>query len=230
MDANRVVRLARLAVHRQPALQKCDPVSVIESIMMASQLGLEINSPTGGAHLVTFGDKCQMIPDYRGLIDLAIRGGSCRKLIAHEVYQQDHFDVMQGTEDKIVHIPALTAEERVDDDLIAFYAVAVLKDGDTVHEVASLGDIHKLRDRRKEGGVGAWKTDFVAMGKKSMIKRLCKWLKMSPELAVAVEIDNQYESGKDDPASVSAEMARKARRQAVELKEELEQQAPEGDA
>ena len=68
MDAARVVRLARLAVHRNPQLLKCDPVSVIEAIMIASQLGLEINSPIGGAHLVPYGSKCQMIPDYRALI------------------------------------------------------------------------------------------------------------------------------------------------------------------
>lgn len=231
MDPTRVVRLARLAVHRNPALQSCDPVSVIESILMASQLGLEINSPVGGAHLVPFKGKCTMVPDYRGLIDLAIRGGSCRKIVSHEVYQQDHFEVMQGTEDKIVHIPTLTADVRQDDDLYAFYAIAILKDGDAVHEVASKGDVDKIRGRVTEGSRSPWKTDYVAMAKKTMIKRICKWLKMSPDLATAVEIDNQFESGRVDPASSSQEMARQARAQAEDLQTELaEQSAGEGDA
>ena len=231
MDPTRVVRLARLAVHRNPALQSCDPVSVIESILMASQLGLEINSPVGGAHLVPFKGKCTMIHDYRALSDLAIRGGSCRKIISHEVYQQDHFEVMQGSEDKIVHIPTLTAEVRADDDLYAFYAIAIMRDGDAVHEVATKGDVDKIRGRVPEGSRSPWKTDYVAMGKKTMIKRLCKWLKMSPDLATAIEIDNQYESGRVDPASSSQEMARQARQSAEDLQSELAEQAGgEGDA
>lgn len=231
MDPTRVVRLARLAVHRNPALQQCDPVSVIESILMASQLGLEINSPVGGAHLVPFKGKCTMIPDYRGLIDLAIRGGSCRKIVSHEVYQQDHFEVMQGSEDKIVHIPTLTESARDDEDLYAFYAIAILKDGDAVHEVATKGDVDKIRARVPEGSRSPWKTDYVAMGKKTLVKRLMKWLKMSPDLATAVEIDNQYESGRVDPASTSQEMARQARQQAEDLQTELaDQGSGEGDA
>ena len=55
-DAARVIRLARLAIIRNPDLMDCTPISVVESIMQASQLGLEIASPIGGAHLVPFGN------------------------------------------------------------------------------------------------------------------------------------------------------------------------------
>ena len=62
-DAQRVIRLARLAIVRNPDLLECSPLSVVEAIMTARQLGLEIASPIGGAHLVPFKRKCQMVPD-----------------------------------------------------------------------------------------------------------------------------------------------------------------------
>ncbi|MCK4969038.1 MAG: recombinase RecT, partial [Thermoplasmata archaeon] len=136
-DAQRVIRLARLAIVRNPDLLECSPLSVVEAIMTASQLGLEIASPIGGAHLVPFKRKCQMVPDYRGLIRLALRKGDVRKLVAREVYEGDMFHVIQGTREDIEHVPLLGDEPRADDNITGFYAVATLADGITVHEYAS---------------------------------------------------------------------------------------------
>lgn len=234
MDPKRVVRLARLAVHRNPTLLQCDPVSVIEAILQASQLGLEIASPIGGAHLVPFKRKCQMIPDYRALIRLALKAEACIKLVAREVYAVDHFDVLQGSTDRLVHIPEVDSEARDDSDIIAFYAVAtILEKGDsivTVHEWAPRGDVDKIRARSRAGDSGPWVTDYAAMGKKTMVKRVCKWLDLSPELGIAIELDNRYDSGENgavldgDEESTSEQMAEATRRKHEEMSERLAQQ------
>jgi recombination protein RecT len=230
MDPKRVVRLARLAVHRNPKLLKCDPVSVIEAILVASQLGLEINSPIGGAHLVPFKNKCQMIPDYRGLIKLALQNDDCVKLVAREVYASDDFRIMQGTEEKIYHIPDVMADARQDEDIIAFYSVATLNSQNgllTVHEYASRGDVDKIRLRSRAGNDGPWVTDYAAMGKKTMIKRVLKWLDLSPQLALAIEMDNRGDGyggatiDSDTEASVASDMAEKARMAQSELTDRL---------
>jgi recombination protein RecT len=228
-DAKRVIRLARLAIVRNPKLMDCTPISVVESIMVASQLGLEINSPIGGAHLVPFGKKCQMIPDYRGLIRLALRNGDCKKLVAREVYEGDMFHIIQGTREDIEHVPLLGEEARRDEDITGFYAVATMADGLTVHEYASKGDVDKIRARSKAGSSGPWKTDYAAMGKKTLIKRVLKWLDLSPDLALAIEYDNRGETGvggstadRDTEESIEEEMREHARQTQDQLAESLD--------
>ena len=230
MDAKRVVRLARLACVRNPKLLECDPISVVESIMVASQLGLEINSPIGGAHLVPFGKKCQMIPDYRGLIRLALKNGDVIKMVAREVYEGDLFHVIQGTTEMIEHVPLLGDEARADGQISGFYAVATLANGSTVHEYAPRGDVDKIRARSKAGSSGPWKTDYAAMGKKTMIKRVLKWLDLSPNLALAIEMDNRGEVGystsvtdRDTEESIEQDMAEQAQQAQKELSESLDE-------
>lgn len=229
MDAKRVVRLARLAIVRNPKLLECDPISVVESIMVASQLGLEINTPIGGAHLVPYGKRCQMIPDYRGLIRLALKNGDVIKLVAREVYEGDLFHVIQGTQENIEHVPLLGDEARADGQISGFYAVATMAGGVTVHEYASRGDVDKIRARSKAGSSGPWKTDYAAMGKKTLIKRVLKWLDLSPNLALAIEMDNRGEVGystsitdRDTAESIEDDMAEQARQAQDELSESLD--------
>jgi recombination protein RecT len=231
MDPKRVVRLAKFAVHRNPALLKCDPVSVIEAIVTACQLGLEINSPIGGAHLVPYKTRCQMIPDYRGLVKLALQNDDCLKLVAREVYDGDLFHIIQGTTESIEHVPMLGNEARMDDDITGFYAVATLKAPSgvvTVHEYASKGDVDKIRARSRAGNSGPWQTDYAAMGKKTMVKRVLKWLDLSPQLALAIEMDNRGDMGfsgsttdQDSEADLSKDMAEKARHDQEEMSRNL---------
>ncbi len=228
-DAKRVVRLARLAIVRNPDLLKCTPISVVEAIMVASQLGLEIASPIGGAHLVPFKSHCQMIPDYRGLIRLALRKGDVRKLVAREVYEGDMFHVIQGTTEMIEHVPLLGDEARMDSDITGFYAVATLTDGLTVHEYAPKGDVDKIRARSAAGNRGPWKTDYAAMGKKTLIKRVLKWLDLSPELALAIEMDNRGDgyststTDADTEESIEEEMRDRARQAQDQLGDTLDE-------
>ena len=228
MDAKRVVRLARLAIVRNPKLLECDPISVVESIMQASQLGLEIASPIGGAHLVPFGKKCQMIPDYRGLIRLALKSGDVLRLVAREVYEGDMFHVIQGTTEMIEHVPLLGDEPRGDENITGFYAVASLANGLTVHEYAPRGDVDKIRARSAAGNKGPWKTDYAAMGKKTLIKRVLKWLDLSPDLALAIEMDTRGDgyststTDMDTEESIEEEMREQARKTQDELGESLD--------
>ena len=228
-DAQRVIRLARLAIVRNPDLLNCTPISVVEAIMTASQLGLEIASPIGGAHLVPFGKVCQMIPDYRGLIRLALRKGDVRKLVAREVYEGDVFHIIQGTREDIEHVPQLGGEARADEDITGFYAVATLADAITVHEYAPRGDVDKIRARSKAGSKGPWGTDYAAMGKKTLVKRVLKWLDLSPDLALAIEMDTRGETGYsasstdgDTEESIEEEMRQRARDAQDQLAESLD--------
>lgn len=232
LDAKRVVRLAKLAIHANPGLLKCKPVSVLEAVLQASQLGLEIGSPIGGAHLVPFGQDCQLVIDYRALIRLALQGGSCRKVVARAVYADDHFEILQGSEERLVHVPYRGNDPRLDENITDFYAIATLEPGITLHEWRPRSFVDGIRGRVREGNQSPWKSDYAAMGKKTLVKQLVRWLDVSPRLATALEFDNRgegYSAGQldtDTPASIQAHLATKAAETAEKLKARVIQGEP----
>jgi recombinational DNA repair protein RecT len=69
------------------------------------------------------------------------------------------------------------------------YAVAKLKDGGTQFDVMSKVEIDKIRARSKAGNFGPWKTDYDEMAKKTVIRRLFKYLPVSVEMQRAVGLD-----------------------------------------
>ena len=76
-----------------------------------------------------------------------------------------------------------------------FYAVCQFKDGTKKYEVMSKKEVDDIRKRSRAGQSGPWVTDYEEMAKKTVFKRLSKWLPVTPDLEAAVEHDNQeYQS------------------------------------
>ncbi len=146
----------------------------------------------GHAYLVPYGETATLIVGYKGLIDLARRSGQLSTIFARIVYQRDQFEYAYGLTERLEHIPA-----NVDDsgDIQAAYAVARLKDGGTQFEVMSKREIDAIRDRSKASKNGPWVTDYAEMAKKTVLRRLCKMLPASVELARAVALDERADLG-----------------------------------
>lgn len=212
MAPERYLSLAMLAIYREPKLQQAcieAPDTVIDSILRGAQCGFEIGGPVPGAHLVPFYAKlpgsdrkamqCVMIPDYRGLINLAVDAGSIVSGDARLVYEGEKFEVMYGTEAKIVHVPDFAAIDA--GKIVAAYFVAKLPSGGTQFEVMTYDQIMKIKARSRAGANGPWVTDFGEMAKKTVTKRGLKYVPMSPnsrasrQLALALEADNRFETG-----------------------------------
>ena len=51
-------------------------------------------------------------------------------------------------------------------------------------------EIESVRKRSRSGESGPWKTDWSEMAKKTVFRRCSKWLPMSPELADALDRDD----------------------------------------
>jgi recombination protein RecT len=62
-----------------------------------------------------------------------------------------------------------------------------MKDGGVQFEVMSRSEIDGIRSRSKSSGSGPWVTDYPEMARKTVLRRLCKYLPMSSELASAME-------------------------------------------
>jgi recombination protein RecT len=207
MTADRMMRIALTEVRKVPALGQCNIESFMGAIMQCAQLGLEPGSALGHAYLLPFGNgkakdgksNCQLIIGYRGMIDLARRSGQIVSLTARTVHENDTFKYEFGLEETMQHIPADGDRGK----MTHVYAVAKLKGGGVQFDVMSRADVDKVRSTSKAGTNGPWVTHFEEMAKKTVIRRLFKYLPVSIEIQQAVTLDERAEAGIDqDNASV----------------------------
>lgn len=190
LTAERMLNIGLVAASKNPMLLECEPISVLRCMMQASTLGLEPDTPLGLSYLVPFRNhktgkyECQLITGYRGLIDLARRSGNIESIEAHCVFDTDEFDFELGLTPKLKHRPSLFNESKRN--FIAAYAIAKLVGGGVQFEVMSVNDIEEIRLRSKASKHGPWVTDYNEMAKKTVIRRLSKYLPLSTEFADSV--------------------------------------------
>lgn len=207
MTADRMMRIALTEIRKVPALGKCNIESFMGAIMQCAQLGLEPGSALGHAYLLPFGSgkasdgkaNCQLIIGYRGMIDLARRSGQIVSLTARAVHENDVFSYEFGLDEVMTHKPADGERGK----LTHVYAVAKLKDGGIQFDVMSKAEVDKVRSGSKAGNNGPWVTHYDEMAKKTVIRRLFKYLPVSIEIQRAVTLDERADANLDqDNASV----------------------------
>lgn len=192
----RFTRIALTAYSRNERLQECTVESFLGSMMQAAQLGVEPNTPLGQAYLIPYRNKgvmeVQFQLGYRGMIDLAYRSGEVQNIQAHEVYENDTFEYELGLNPKLRHIPALKDRG----DVILYYAVFKLTNGGVGFEVMSKEDVEAFAKKKsKTYGTGPWQSDFDAMAKKTLVKRLLKFAPLKSDFVRAVTADETIKSG-----------------------------------
>ena len=194
ISAARFTRIALTALRLNPRLLTCSQPSVLGGLMQAAQLGLEISDVRGQCYLIPRmnrklgGMEATFQLGYRGMIDLAGRGGITVE--PREVREGDRFDYEYGTDSHLTHKPAL--EDR--GEVVAFYAVAHFPDGRRPSfEVMSRSEMEGHRDRfqSSKGGDNPWSEHFEAMGRKTMVRRLLNYLPLPVEVQSAIEADDR---------------------------------------
>ena len=207
LNAERLLKVAQIAATTTPALAKCDVASLVGAIGQCAQMGLEPNTLLGHAYLVPFNVKrkdadgnerwvnsVQVIIGYKGLIDLARRSGQIVSIAAHEVCENDEFELVYGLDEKLNHTPAMGERGAI----IGFYAIAKLKDGGHAFEFMSRYQVDEImRASQSKGKYGPWHDHYTEMGRKTVIRRLAKYLPLSIEFQTAAALDSMAEGGKD---------------------------------
>lgn len=201
MDFQKESVFALMAVKNSTYLAACDPNSIAESVLGVAMTGLTLNPIMAHGYLIPNKGKAQFRPGYQGLIYLLIKSGLVRQVEARNVCENDEFDLAYGDNPSLTHKPA--KGER--GELVGFYAIATDIDGnkhieymamDEVFAVAKRGDMNKgavaLKDLK-----GPWGTDTSEMGRKTVVRRLFKYLpknnikkEFEDRLAKAFDADN----------------------------------------
>ncbi len=190
MSPEKIARIALTELRSNPRLMQCDSVSLLGCIMKSSQFGLDIDSLKGHAYLVPYKNECQLIVGYKGLLSLAVRSGKLLSIEVQEVREADEFEIEHGDNYGLRHKPGKKSREERGK-IIGYYAYAHLLNGGKHFEYMGMDEINEIRNCSKSSNSPSspWVTFFSEMAKKTVIRRLCKYLSLSTEMDEAIALD-----------------------------------------
>lgn len=192
MSAERLARIALTELRMIPKLRQCSPESFLKCLMVSAQLGLEPGM-LGHVYFIPYGKEASIVVGYKGMLDLARRSKQILSIEPRVIHENDKVDISLGTEAKINHQVSLTSGDRGKP--LAYYAVAKLAGGGVQFEIMTKAEVDKVRAFSKSGGSGPWATHYDEMAKKTVIRRLFKYLPVSIEMQKAITLDEAEEIG-----------------------------------
>lgn len=208
-DVERVkkeISFAIQSINKSAQLQKCSGESVLQAVLNIANVGLTLNPAAKEAYLIprwssiTRAMEASLEPSYVGLVKLLTDTGSVKSMVCQLVYEGDLFEVdLANNQSPVTHRPELSSSKRGEPRGV--YALATLSDGTRQVEWMDMDEVNQIRDRSetykafKEGKIKSctWCSDYGEMSRKTVIKRIYKYLPRSEKAAAldkAIEIDN----------------------------------------
>lgn len=192
LTADRMARLALTCFSQNKALSKCSAESLFSSIIIASQLGLEVGV-AGQGYLVPYKGTCQFIPGWQGYVDLVARSGRA-SVWTQSVYQGDEFDYSMGTDVFVKHKPG---DDHGTGNMTHVYAIGRVNGCDTpVIEVWSTKRVEAHRDKFNKVGNRHYSfNNFEMYARKIPLLQVIKYMPKSIEVSKAMEVDRAHTEG-----------------------------------
>ena len=200
-------------VNNNDLLKKATAPSVVNSALIAATLDLPINPNLGFSAIVPYYDSkthqtiAQFQIMYRGMIQLAMRSGQVKTIIAEEVHEGELVSANKFTGEYVFDESA-----RSSDVVVGYMAHLKLVNGFektlymTIDEVTNHATQYSQTFRK---GYGVWKDNFSAMAKKTVTKLLLsKYAPLSIEMQRAMMFDQASVKGEvnvDDIDSANVE-------------------------
>ncbi|MCP3942409.1 MAG: hypothetical protein GY710_13105 [Desulfobacteraceae bacterium] len=205
LTPERAARIAYTALVKNPTLARCTQLSLMNSIIEASILGLEVGGPLRQATLIPFKNKhingyeATLVVEYQGMIVLANNTGNMKNITAHPVFQNDQFQYNYGLNPDLSHIPC---PDKDPGKLINAYAIIQYMTGGFDFEVIGekVASEAKERSAAKFQKDSPWnkQEDVPAMWVKTAIRRLMNRVPKSAEIRKAMHaMDTEERSGQD---------------------------------
>lgn len=186
LSGDRMTRLALTAVRQTPALAQTSELSFAGALLTAAALGLEVNTPSGEAYLVPYGQETQLIVGYQGWVKLFWQHPLAAALTAEAVYEKDDFEEVLGTGGHLRHVKDRRTPLEERGEPILYYAHARLTSGAESWVVLTPEEVKALRqgkvgpDSRFKGG-----DPMRWMERKTAIRQLVKLIPRTPNMSKA---------------------------------------------
>lgn len=191
---DRLARIILTQVRTIPRLLECSKESMLGSVLQCAQLGLE-PGVNGECWILPYRNKGKLtatfVLGYRGAVQLGYRSGMIASIHARAVFTGDHFVYDFGA-NQLEHQPC----GEIDPDKLTHAWCAVhTANGGRCWDVMTRDEIERIRSRSPSGDVGPWKTDYVEMCRKTVLKRTMKLAPCSAELNRAFALDEAADRG-----------------------------------
>jgi recombination protein RecT len=190
---DRMIRMSLTAINSNRALKDCTPESLFASVIIASQMGLEIGIG-GQGYLIPYKGKATFVPGWQGIVDLVQRAG--RALVwTGAVYEGDKFDWQLGDAPYVRHQPCGEDDPKK---LTHVYAIGQVKEMDAkIIEVWPADKVWTHRDRFNKVGEKHYSYAHPeAYARKVVLLQVVKYLPKSIELRQAMMAEDAAETGK----------------------------------
>ena len=184
LNPDRMLRLAVTAFSTTPALRKCTGQSILGSIVVASQIGLE-PGVAGQGYLIPYGSTCTFVPGWQGLVGLLNNSGRATAWTG-SVFEGDTWDFHLGSAPKCVHIPGPNYGDATK--LIWVYAVGKVNGSEApVIEAWPIARVWKHRDKFNKVGTRHYSYNHPEMyARKVVLLQVLKYMPRSIELNNAI--------------------------------------------
>lgn len=205
-DVDRIIRVAMFEAVKNERLVQCSPTSVYMALAKACELDLVAGGVLHRASLVPMWDKktkgynAELWIEYTGLMDLVKRSGEVAHFKAEVVYENDEFEHSFDLESGEI----LRHKKCHDNpgDLVLAYAVCFFKDGQRQVEVMRKDQINKIRRNSRSPDSGPWSQHTEEMWRKTVIRRICKYLPLTPKTTAVLQHDIQSDFGASNIQSI----------------------------
>ena len=206
LNPDRMCRLAVTAFSTTPALRECTPQSILASIIVAAQLGLE-PGVTGQAYLVPYKKTCTLIPGWQGLVGLLNNTGRATAWTG-SVFDGDEWDFELGSQPKCKHRPGKNYGDS--DKLIWVYACGKVNGSEQpVIEAWPISRVLKHRDRYNKVGAKHYSYNNIEMyARKVVLLQVLKYMPRSVELNGAILATEAAEMGRTTHVDQGAGLSR----------------------
>ncbi len=198
ISADKFVRTAQTAIALTRNIEKANRHSLIAECTKAAADGLILDGREA-ALVIDYNGNAQYRPMMRGLLKLAYNSGAVKSVSVQIVCEKDEFEYLAGDEERITHKVDFRGDRGQP---FAVYGIAHLTTGEVIREVMTVGQINKIRDRSdaykafmaKKIKSTPWSTDWEEMARKTVFRRLSKYLPSSSDRFsnAAERIDDDY--------------------------------------
>jgi len=205
--------LIAIAMDKTNKLVQADKQSILQSCLTAAQLGIDVDA-RGHAYLVPYWDKdkkmneAQLQIGYKYYASKFTNHPEVELFSCEAVYKGDLFKVKKGTNPEIIHEPDVNSDDYQNDSALTHvYALVKLRTGQLNFEVMSKKKVDEIMQRvtgrMSEGALAysPWSTSYGEMARKTVCKRLGKWLQLDDEdYNKVVEHEIMYDNSRVETA------------------------------
>ena len=183
------ISFALQLINKSAQLQKCSKESLQQAVLNISNIGLSLNPAAKEAYLIPRWNgalkimEASLEPGYVGLVKLLTDAGSVKSMVCQLVYDGDTFEIdLANNTQPVTHKPELSRAKK--GNIKGAYALATLIDNTRQVEFMDVEEIDGIRGRSEtykaylENKIKSctWVSDYGEMARKTVIKRIYKYL------------------------------------------------------